>query len=556
MRRFSFSRTLTPGLAAGVLVSVIALIALASVGVRGWRQSAASLAERRAHESANLLVRALSRDMRGVQTVVLSSPRWDQFVLDPPNDVGTLVASAFARYPYPESFFAWRAADPVVFFNRFDRPPAYVDRPPADVPFPVTIAHDPDAARPIAARIRRDADSRRTFSVFELPLAGDRYQVVARILYRDALRDHVEAVFGFTVNLKWVREHYFSEVTRQVARIGDTDERLALAVIDDDGVQVAGDANPGSGPVLREAFPMAFFDPAAIELDPPPDLPRERWTVSVRYADDPALRQAIAGANRTLIVATVAALSLGIGLVLTLRAARANARLADMRSDFVSAVTHEIKTPIATIRAIGDTMAAGRVSEPRTLGEYAGLVVQESKRLGRLVDNLLAFARLTDATEVYVFEPIDPRELVESVVNTFTSQLTTAGFSVRRQFEDELPDVRGDRTALELLFDNLVDNAIRYSAGTKLLEITVRRAGHAVDVTVRDEGVGIPADEIPQVTRKFVRGRGAGSGGSGLGLAIATRIAADHGGNLSIRSEVGIGTSVVITLPAVDGGAA
>src|SRR6185436_20577937 len=100
--------------------------------------------------------------------------------------------------------------------------------------------------------------------------------------------------------------------------------------------QVAGDSNSASGPFLREEFAMAFFDPAAIELDPPPDLPRERWTVSVRYADDPALRQAIAGANRTLIVATVAALSLGIGLVLTVRAARANARLADMRSDFVS----------------------------------------------------------------------------------------------------------------------------------------------------------------------------------------------------------------------------
>jgi signal transduction histidine kinase len=84
----------------------------------------------------------------------------------------------------------------------------------------------------------------------------------------------------------------------------------------------------------------------------------------------------------------------------------------------------------------------------------------------------------------------------------------------------------------------------------------VRHVGGAVEVTVRDAGIGIPSEEIPQVTRKFVRGRGAGSGGSGLGLAIATRIAVDHGGTLSIASEVGIGTSVVVTLVAAGGATA
>jgi signal transduction histidine kinase len=142
------------------------------------------------------------------------------------------------------------------------------------------------------------------------------------------------------------------------------------------------------------------------------------------------------------------------------------------------------------------------------------------------------------------------RGLIESVLKTFESQLTAAGFSVHRQIADALPLIRGDRTALELMVDNIVDNAIRYSGARKVLEISARRRDAAVDITIRDEGTGIPADEIPQVTRKFVRGRRAGSGGSGLGLAIATRIVTDHGGTLSIRSEVGAGTSVVITLPS------
>jgi signal transduction histidine kinase len=83
-----------------------------------------------------------------------------------------------------------------------------------------------------------------------------------------------------------------------------------------------------------------------------------------------------------------------------------------------------------------------------------------------------------------------------------------------------------------------------------VLEIGARRRDANIDITIRDEGTGIPADEIPQVTRKFVRGHRAGSGGSGLGLAIVTRIVTDHGGTLSIQSEVGAGTSVVVTLPS------
>jgi len=545
------SRALTPGLTTGVVVSVATLIWLAYTGVQGWRTSAATLAERRASESAQLLVRALTRDMRGAQASVLSSPRWDQFMLDPPYDVGTVVAGAFARYPYPESFFAWRAEEPPVFFNRFDRRPPWIAARATDIPFPVTIADDPPGARAIATRVRADAAQRRTFSVFEIPLAGALYQVVARLLYRDPLRDHLEAVFGFTVNLPWVRQHYFSEVTRQVARISGTDESFTLAVLDASGTHVVGAGGERRGDsVLTEQFSMAFFDPASVDIDPPADLSREQWRVEVNYSGDPALLQAMQGANRTLLVATVAALSLGIGLMLTLRATRVNARLVEMRSEFVSTVTHELKTPIATLRAIGDTVAAGRITHPNALNDYAALIVQESKRLARLVDNLLAFARITDVTEVYVFEEVDLEPLVDDVLKTFDSQLTSGSFNVCRDIPGHVPPVKGDKTALELMLDNLVDNAIRYSRIDKQLTVSLRSHEGRVLLVVRDRGMGIPAEEIPQVTRKFFRGRRAGSGGSGLGLAIAARIVADHRGTLSIESQPNAGTSVTVSFAA------
>jgi len=192
------------------------------------------------------------------------------------------------------------------------------------------------------------------------------------------------------------------------------------------------------------------------------------------------------------------------------------------------------------------------VAGPEALRDYSQLVVHESKRLTRLVDNLLAYARITDVTEVYTFSALDPGALLDEVVGGFRTTLRDAGFDVEVDVPPDTPAIRGDRTACLLLFDNLVDNAIRYSPSEKRLRIQARAAGASVIVAIADRGTGIPADELPQVTRRFFRGRSASSGGSGLGLAIASRIAADHHGSLTIESAVGAGTTVTVTLPAAD----
>jgi len=153
-------------------------------------------------------------------------------------------------------------------------------------------------------------------------------------------------------------------------------------------------------------------------------------------------------------------------------------------------------------------------------------------------------------TEVYTMEPLDVRALVDEVLDGFRTVLAAAGADVHVDLPDDLPPVRADRTACVLLLDNLVDNAIRYSRSEKWLAISASAAGAAVVIEVRDRGMGIPAEEVAQVTRRFFRGRGAGTGGSGLGLAIADRIAKDHGGRLDIESELGKGTAVRLTLPA------
>lgn len=539
-------------LVAGIAASILVTGALAYRAVHGWRHSATLLAEQRAVETADRLATVLSRDMRGVQTTVLASAQWDQFMLDPPFDVRTTAASAFARYPYPESFFAWSSSatpETVVFLDRADRRPPWMHGDAGPTRFPVVVEYEPAVAEALLTRIRQDADLGRRYSAFETTIGGVRYQVVARLLYRDPLRERLEGVFGFTVNLTWVRLHYFPEVARQVARIGESEATLPLAVTDAAGAHVAGaQAAALRPPIARRTFPISFFDPLAIPLDLP-DLPRETWEAAAGAGTDRTLGDAIAGGNRTLAVTGMATAVFVLGLVLTARASQARARLAELRSDFVSTVTHELKTPIAAIRAAGDTMARGRVTSPVALKEYSQLVVQESKRLTRLVDNLLAYARITDVTEVYTFAALDLAALLDDVLSGFRTTLRDAGFDVEVDVPPDTPAIWGDRTACLLLFDNLVDNAIRYSPAEKWLRIRARAVGASVIVAITDRGMGIPADELAQVTRRFFRGRSAGSGGSGLGLAIASRIAADHHGSLKIESAVGAGTTVAVTLP-------
>jgi signal transduction histidine kinase len=553
MNRASFSRGLALWLPLGVCVSVVVLTWLGYQSLWEWQRSALLLSNRRAGETADLFVMALARDMRAVQNGVLVSRHWDGYMLDSPYDLSLLVAGAFARYPYPESFFAARGLpEPsrMVFFNRADRLPPWMPASAEPRRFPVRVATAPAEASRIADRILRDVEQGRRFSIFEVSVEGVAYQVVARLMYRDYLHEQLEGVFGFTVNLPWVREHYFPELTEQIAKIGPLADDFRLAILDEQDRLVAQSARSQRRVAdNRRILSLMFFDPELVAFDPPPDLPPRAWAVEIEDLSDASPGRAIESTNRTLIAAAFSALTLAVGFVLIARATRSRAQLAELRSEFVSTVTHDLKTPLATIRAVGDTLVSGRLASSDAQREYAQLVVQESKRLTRLVDNLLAYARITDVTEAYSFEPLPVAMLVDDVLQRFRSLLAERTFAVEVDVPASLPSIRADRVAMELLLDNLVDNAIRYSRERRRIRIAADRRPSGIRIAVIDRGVGIPEDELQHVVRRFFRGRRAGSGGSGLGLAIADRIATDHGGTLTIDSVVDTGTSVAVTIP-------
>ena len=551
--------TLASMRAAAIFAALIclAIVILAWLGYRAsreWRRSSTELVERRVADRADLLATALTRDMQGAQSRVLASRDWEEFSNESLSDIADVVASTFARYPYPESFFGWQVGPAIqtVFFNRADRYPGWMPLTDQANRYPVVTVLDPPVASTLMARVTRDIEARRRYSIFETTLAGHRFQVVARLLYTDSLRQHPDSVFGFVVNLDWVRRWYFSEITEQVAGIDESDVHLDFAVLDEDLVPVEGALNAVRGPVAERSFPLAFFDPSLVTLDPPKDLARHLWSVRVSAADEPTLLWATRTADRTLVFITMAALAVGVSLLFTARALRASAALVEMRTEFVSTVTHELKTPLATIRAVGDTLERGRLIGEDSVRDYARLLVRESKRLTRLVDNILAYARVTDVTEVYSFEPQEPAELIRLALDDFRQQLDDAGFAVHTLIEPDLPPVRADLTSMRLALDNLIDNAIRYAGAERWLRIAAWRHGPQVSIEVSDHGKGIREDELTRVHLRFVRGRSNDTSGSGLGLAIVKRVVADHAGTIAIQSRVREGTSILLTLPVAD----
>jgi two-component system phosphate regulon sensor histidine kinase PhoR len=552
--RWLGSRTgrLTGTLAALVLVAVAVLAWSGYRAAEEWQRSSASLVERRAAEMADTLVTAFNRDMRAVQTAILDGREWDSSSLESPYEVNDLIAGAFARYPYPELFFAWRASTPgILLFVRSDRMPAWL---PAAVAhrdrYPVEIVVNPTIANDLLERVEGDVRARRKHSVFEIDIAGTRYQAVTRILYSGTTRVDSAGGLGFLVNLAWVRDHYFPAITSQVTRVVRSADGLDARITDEEAHPVPGHEQVAAeGLSVARSFPLFFFEPSLVALDPPEDLRRRMWSVQVTAGRDPTLASAAGGARRTLMVVAAGVFAVVLGLFVTVRAARAAADVAMMRSDFVSTVTHQLKTPVSVIRQIGETFIRGRVNTPERSREYAQLLVQEGHRLSRLIDNLLAYARVTEVAAVYSFEPHNPVEVIEESMKGFNRLLTEEGFHVDVDAQTPLPAVRADRTALVLALDNLVDNAMRYSGASRQLVVALRSRGDVVDFAVTDRGKGIPPDDLARVQQRFVRGRSTNGHGSGLGLAIVHRIATDHGGQLWLESRVGSGTTATLTIP-------
>jgi hypothetical protein len=251
---------LTILLAVAVCLGIATLLGFGYRATREWQRSSGLLVERDTAESADLIVTALARDMQGAQSRVLANRDWGELSISSLTDTSDQVATAFARYPYPESFFSWGDTQhrEIVFFNRANRYPLWMPQTDEARRFPVIVARNPEGAEALRQRIDAYGTSRYQYVAFNTDLAGHPYQIIARLAYADPLDERLASVTGFTVNLAWVRGSYFPDILSQVVNRGS---RLDLAVLDDQGRAIFGREDT-AGAMVRE-FPLLFLDPSA-----------------------------------------------------------------------------------------------------------------------------------------------------------------------------------------------------------------------------------------------------------------------------------------------------
>ena len=247
---------------------------------------------------------------------------------------------------------------------------------------------------------------------------------------------------------------------------------------------------------------------------------------------------------------------IGIIAVLGLTVARYLSRqmkLTRLKNDLIATVSHELKTPLASMRVLVDTLLAGRCEQPDRQREYFQLIAGENERLSRLIDNFLTFSRMERNKRAFEFADLRVEEVVAAAVESVRERFDSPGCRFEVDVAADLPPIVGDRDALITVLLNLLDNAWKYSPGDKRITLRAYSTDGGVCLAVADSGIGLSRRAARKVFERFYQvdqSLARGAGGCGLGLAIVKFIVDAHGGTIDVESRPGQGSRFIVRLPA------
>ena len=277
------------------------------------------------------------------------------------------------------------------------------------------------------------------------------------------------------------------------------------------------------------------------------------WTLHVASSDPTTELTQRGNRRRLLLLAfTLVASFVLVGSYFIVRAVTRELEVASLQSDFVSAVSHEFRTPLASLRQLSELLADGRVPGEKRRQEYYEALRRESERLYRLVESLLDFGRMEADARQYRFEWLETKSFFQGVMEEFAREAKEHGYHVDVTHDGNLPSLKGDREALARALWNLLDNAVKYSPQNKTIWAAATCENGQIAIRVRDKGVGIAPHEQRRIFKKFVRAASAastGAKGTGLGLTMVQHIVVAHGGQVHVDSAPGVGSTFTILLP-------
>jgi signal transduction histidine kinase len=275
------------------------------------------------------------------------------------------------------------------------------------------------------------------------------------------------------------------------------------------------------------------------------------WTLYVSATESTESAQ-VAQQRFLLLGLSVMVAFLLLGAYFIGRAISRESEVQRMQSNFVSAVSHEFRSPITSMRQLSEMLVFHRVSSEERRQVYYETLLKETTRLQRLIEGLLDFGRMDAGVSQYRFEELDAVAIVERVVSEFEPQIAGAGKSIRTAMTGSPCWIDADPEAISVALRNLLDNAVKYSPDQPTVWVECEREREKVAIRVRDNGLGIAVSERSAIFRKFMRGSAAmatNAKGSGLGLAMVRHIVLAHGGDVVVRSEPGRGSTFTMLFP-------
>jgi signal transduction histidine kinase/tetratricopeptide (TPR) repeat protein len=277
------------------------------------------------------------------------------------------------------------------------------------------------------------------------------------------------------------------------------------------------------------------------------------WTLEF-YQADPRLLDAFLTPRRGvyfymfILIAGI----LVFGLILTIRSLTREMELSKMKSDFVSTVSHEFKSPLTSIRQIAEMLHAGRVPSKERRQKYYDVLLEQSERLSLLTENVLSFAKMEEGKKEFVLESVDLDTLLGNIVSTVQDRVKHDGFTIEIEIEEYLPSIMADASAIIQAVNNLLDNAVKYSGDSEKVLVRAFHDEPNVVVQVIDFGLGIKKEDKDKIFDRFYRGGDELTRtvkGSGLGLTLVKQIVQAHKGRILVESEPKKGSVFTIKLP-------